>query len=176
MPEMFETFNDAGQPTGLAPRNEVHRTGLWHRAVLLFLYDRNAHVLLHRRALDKDLYADLWDHSIGEHLLPQESFVNGARRGLREEYGIDCEALTELGSERRQCHKDPNGRWHDREMQMAFRAQWDPQQHGALAPDPIEVAAIEAVHPTQLQAWLDTHHGRLTPWFESDLTHYNLLP
>ena len=86
--EHFDTFDDDGQPTGLKPRSEVHRLGLWHRSAQVFLYTPAGELVVHRRAVDKDLYAGLWDHSVGEHLHPGESYLAGALRGVQEEFGL----------------------------------------------------------------------------------------
>ncbi len=176
MPEMFETFDADGAPTGLVRRDEVHRLGLWHRSAQVFLFDSQQRLVLHRRAAQKDLYANLWDHSIGEHLLPGESYAAGAQRGLREEFGLRGIELTPLGTERRQVHKDPHGGWHDREILRAFRGVWDEKTGGAIAADPREVQEVRSIPLDALGTWLRSRRELLTPWFEADLHFYQLLP
>ena len=174
--ELFETFDDAGNPTGLVPRADVHRLGLWHRSAQVFLFTAQGRLIVHERAAQKDLYASQWDHSVGEHLQPGESFAQGAARGLREEYGLRGVILEPLGSERRQAHRDPAGCWHDREIQHAYRATWQPAKHGELTPQASEIQAVEFVAFADLPAWMRAKAGRLTPWFEEDLRFYKLLP
>lgn len=174
--EQFETFDDDGNPTGLKPRSEVHRNGNWHRSAQLFLYTATGNLLVHKRAADKDLYADLWDHSIGEHLQPGEDYLAGALRGAQEEFGLQNLKLRPLGSLRRITLKDPDGAWWDREMQQSFIATYDAQQHGVVQPDAAEVAQVDQWSPSALQQWMANQPAQLTPWFQQDLEHHKLMP
>lgn len=173
--EQFDTFDDAGQPTGLKPRSEVHRRGYWHRSAQLFLYTQAGALVVHQRALDKDLYAGLWDHSIGEHLHPGETYLAGAVRGVQEELGLTGLTLQALGEARRQAYKDPNGDWWDREIQQSFVAIYNPEDHGKLQPDKAEVIGVSQWDEATLGYWLAHKPDQLTPWFLSDLEYHNLL-
>lgn len=173
--EQFDTFDDAGQPTGLKPRSEVHRKGYWHCSAQLFLYTETGELLVHQRALDKDLYAGLWDHSIGEHLHPGESYLDGATRGAQEEFGLSGLALKALGEVRRQTFKDPNGQWWDRELLQPFVATYRPKQHGKLQPDTTEVIQVDQWSAATLSHWLAHKQEQLTPWFRADLEDHHLL-
>lgn len=174
--EQFETFDDNGQPTGLKPRSEVHRCGYWHRSAQLYLFTPQGNLLVHQRAAHKDLYANLWDHSIGEHLHPGEDFLSGAVRGAREEFGLNNLTLRPLGGVRHIDLKDPAGAWWDREIQLSYIATYDPQEHGELQADPQEVAQIDQWRPSELQHWMTNRSAQLTPWFQQDLEHHNLMP
>ncbi len=173
--EHFETFDDAGQPTGLKPRSEVHRNGDWHKSAQVFLYTETGELLVHQRALDKDLYAGLWDHSVGEHLHPGETYLDGAIRGVQEEFGLSGLTLAPLGEVRRQALKDPNGQWWDREVQQSFVATYNPNQHGEVQPDRVEVIRVDQWNDATLTHWLTHKFDQLTPWFRPDLEHHNLL-
>ena len=101
MSELFETFDEAGRPTGLVERSVVHTKGLWHRAAHVWLFTSDGRLHVQRRAADKDLYPNLWDFSVGEHLTPGESFEDGARRGLQEELNVTDVILEPMGEVRR---------------------------------------------------------------------------
>jgi isopentenyldiphosphate isomerase len=174
--EQFDTFDEDGQSTGRKRRSQVHRYGYWHRSAQLFLYTPTGELLVHQRATDKDLYAGLWDHSIGEHLQPGETYLAGALRGAHEELGLSSLTLRALGEVRRQAFKDPSGEWWDRELQQSYIAIYNPNKHGKVLPDSAEVAQVDQWNPTTLSHWLAHKTAQLTPWFRQDLELHQLLP
>ncbi len=167
--EYFETFDDAGERLGLVARDVVHRSGLWHKSAQVFVFDEAGALLIQQRAADKDLYAGLWDYSVGEHLQPGESFVAGARRGLREELGIDNVELSALG-ELRRVRQHGDG-YDDRELQRAFRCRWS----GELTVDPVEVAATRYIDMTSLRDWVERRPEDFAPWLKIDLEEFGLI-
>jgi isopentenyldiphosphate isomerase len=172
MAERFETFDDLGNPTGLVERDVVHATGLWHKSAHVFLFNGSDELYVQRRAAHKDLYPGLWDFSVGEHLKPGETFLAGALRGLQEELGVSGVALTPIRGVRRAAYRVAELGVLDRELQQAFRGRHD----GPVAPDPAEVAAVEAVALDELAGWIRRAPGDFTPWFLSDLQSLELLP
>jgi len=66
MGELFETYNDKGNFTGLVQRYLVHSLGLWHKSSSVFLFNAEGELLIQRRAHGKDLYASQWDYSVSE--------------------------------------------------------------------------------------------------------------
>lgn len=171
MSELFETFDDHGNPTGLVPRPRVHAEGLWHRSAHVFLFTGDGELYVQRRARDKDLYACRWDYSVGEHLKPGESYRAGALRGLREELGLPEIELTPLGPVRPSVTAIPERHVLDRELQQAFRGVWE----GAVRPDPEEVDAVQCVALPALARWTQRQPGDFTPWFLRELTALRIL-
>ncbi|GJP32040.1 hypothetical protein CLOM_g16584 [Closterium sp. NIES-68] len=88
--ELLDVLDDKGQPTGDAlPRGEVHRRGLWHRAVHTWVFaESGAQLLLQRRARDKESWADMWDVSSAGHVTTGCSSLHTAVREMEEELGI----------------------------------------------------------------------------------------
>jgi isopentenyl-diphosphate delta-isomerase type 1 len=168
--ERFATFDRAGNPLGLVPRAEVHRDGHWHKSAQVFLFDQAERLLLQKRAPDKDLYADLWDYSVGEHLQPGESYEQAALRGLDEELGIRQAQLVRLGGVRfvELAGED----FCDREIQQAFRATCQ----GAIRFDPVEVSEVRFLERSALAAWTAREPAAFTPWFLCDLREFGFLP
>lgn len=167
--ELFETFDRAGASLGLVARDEVHRRGLWHKSTHVFVFDPDGRMLVQRRAVDKDLYPALWDYSVGEHLLPGETFLAGAHRGLREELSIEVAALAAIGV-RRWTELVGDGAI-DREIQQAYRAVYS----GPVEIDPVEVAEYRWASVDELRAWVQASPEALTPWFVRDLAEFDLI-
>ena len=168
--ELFETFDRDGNPRGLVPRDEVHARGLWHKSTHVFVYDPQDRLLIQRRSQNKDLYPGLWDYSVGEHLLPGESFLAGAHRGLAEELSIRVRDLEPLGEPRWSEVVAPNAV--DREIQQAYRTVYVGDE---IEIDPVEVAECTWASRTELAGRLDERPHTLTPWFARDLRAFDLL-
>ncbi len=171
MEEHFETFDDEGTSVGLVPRSEVHRLGLWHRSAHVFLFNSRGELLVQKRAPDKDLYADLWDYSVGEHLKPGESFTEGAIRGLNEELGVVGIEVVPIGGVRKSRLIEARLGVADCEMQQAYRAVYD----GEVVPDVVEVAAVRFVSLDALAAKIAAVPQCFTPWFVRDLVELDIL-
>lgn len=171
MSELFETFDVSGEPAGLVERSAVHAQGLWHRAAHVWLFTSDGRLHIQRRAAHKDVCADLWDFSVGEHLRPGESYADGAQRGLAEELGVTDVRLEPLGEERHMQLEIAAAGLKDFEMQRSFRGRYD----GPVAPDPDEVAEVRLITLDALQTWLARAPGEFTPWFVTDVVELGIL-
>ena len=165
MTELFETFDEAGRPTGLAPRDRVHATGLWHRSAHVFLFDPDGALYIQQRAAGKDLFPGRWDFSVGEHLQPGETYLAAALRGLQEELGVSGIALAPLGTVRVYRFDMPTAGIADHEFQQAFQGSCA----GPLDPDAAEVAAVRSIALLDLLAWITREPDAFTPWFLREL-------
>ena len=76
---------------GHAPKLEVHRKGLLHRAISVFLVNPQGDLLLQRRSESKYHSPGLWSNSCCSHPFLQESVLDAATRRLSEEMGIVAE-------------------------------------------------------------------------------------
>ncbi len=93
--EMLEIVDESNRVTGIRDRAEIHRQGLWHRSVHIFILNSHGDLYLQKRSPQKDQYPEHWDSSAAGHLNPGESPEIAAHRELGEELGIDTE-LTEV--------------------------------------------------------------------------------
>ncbi len=167
--EQFGIYNRQAEFLGVRPRDEVHRLGHWHKSAQVFVFNSRGELLMQQRSPQKDLYANLWDYSVGEHLQPFESFFEGATRGLREELGIHQVSLELLGGVRWVEFVSPTHC--DREIQQAFQCSYD----GSIEIDSTEVAQIRHVPLGELKKWLLRSPEEFTPWFKADLYEFDLL-
>lgn len=100
--ELLTTFDEYGNITGSAPRDTVHRLGLWHETFHCWLISREADgglsIWLQLRSREKRDYAGLLDITAAGHLLSHETPQDGIRE-LEEELGISVPfaALHPLG-------------------------------------------------------------------------------
>lgn len=161
MEELFDTFTPDGKPTGLAPRSRVHREGLWHRAVNVFLFQTDGRLLIQRRQLSKDVWPGAWDLSVAEHLRPGETYADGAIRGLREELGVMGVELEPLGGVATSLLDIKQTGIRDYEFQQTFRGVYD----GPIQPDTEEVREVKTISLDELCAAFNERPEEFTPWF-----------
>lgn len=90
--ELFDILDETGAKTGeVMRRGEVHEKGALHGSVHVWLVSGtgdNAHVLLQRRAADKDSYPSCLDAASTGHIDSGEEPLSAAVRELSEELGI----------------------------------------------------------------------------------------
>lgn len=169
--EYFEIFDDRGHLCGRMARDEVHRSGWWHRSADVWLFRSDGALLLQQRARDKDLYPGRWDYSVGEHLLPGESFPMGAKRGLYEELGVCDVVLAAVGGLRRVVTEDARLGIRDRELARSFRVRCDED----LRPAASEVQQVQWVRPGSLHDWMRREPQAFTPWFIAAVAETGIL-
>ena len=85
--EVFDVVDDRDEVIGRNTRSEVHRLGLRHRAVHIFLTNAQGEVFLQKRSSTKDTWPGAWDSSASGHLDAGEGYDEAAVRELREELG-----------------------------------------------------------------------------------------
>jgi 16S rRNA (adenine1518-N6/adenine1519-N6)-dimethyltransferase len=86
--ERFAVVDENDQVVGSAPRGEVHGNNLRHRAVHLFIFNRQGELFLQKRSPWKDRHPLLWDSSAAGHVDAGEEYDEAAGRELEEELGI----------------------------------------------------------------------------------------
>jgi len=172
MMELFQTYDVDGNALELVERSQVHRLGLWHRSSIITLFHPDGRMYVQKRAACKDLYENLFDHSVGEHLIPGESHIEAAHRGLREELGIEAVKLEPVGEQRRLCTEIPEHGIRDNEFQQHFKGVYE----GDIHLDPREVSEIRLLTLEQLMSTIEREPGIFTPWFECDLVTFGFLP
>lgn len=120
MDEELDVVEPTGQIVGRAPRDQVHREGLWHQSFhcLLVRPHAPARVVLQRRRPDAKGFPRLLDLTATGHLEAGETPLDG-RRELLEEVGIDVEpsSLVPLG---RRLLADDRGEGRNREVAHVF--------------------------------------------------------
>lgn len=93
--ELFDVVDAEDRVVGQATRGEVHRRGLLHRAVHVWVFDAAGRIFLQKRSMAKDLCPGLWDSSASGHLDAGEDYDVAARRELAEEIGLQVDRVPE---------------------------------------------------------------------------------
>ena len=86
--ELIDVVDDQDRVVVVMSRSEVHRRGVLHRAVHVFLVDEKNRIYLQRRAWSKEQDPGLWDSSASGHVDSGESYDAAVERELEEELGV----------------------------------------------------------------------------------------
>lgn len=90
MEELIDVLDENGNKTGkIETRKEVHEKGLWHRIIVVSIIDRNGHLLMQQRSLNKDSNPGKWDVSATGHVSSGQTSIEAAVREVSEELGIE---------------------------------------------------------------------------------------
>ena len=90
MDELIEILTSEGKPTGkTALKSEAHKHGWFHTTVHIWLFTSDEKILLQKRALTKKVFPGLWDISVAGHIGAGESIIDGAKREIFEEIGLE---------------------------------------------------------------------------------------
>lgn len=162
MEEQIDILNELGQKTGESrTRNEVHRLGLWHRTVHIWLFDANGKILFQLRAHDKENNPNLYDTSCAGHISAGDSSLESAIREIYEELGLEKnpEDLKYL-FEARQSSVLNAGTYLDNEFYDVYRGFISEDEKLKLVPQPHEVDGFRFFSPKELQAELKKNPER----------------
>jgi 8-oxo-dGTP pyrophosphatase MutT (NUDIX family) len=87
--ELVEYVDEAGNVLAVVTRERMRSERLRHRCVYLLVV-HDGHLLVHRRAPDKDIWPGRWDVAAGGVVAAGETWDAAARRELTEELGVDA--------------------------------------------------------------------------------------
>lgn len=87
--EYFDIIDEDGNITGeVVERAEVHKKGLCHKSIFIWIMNSRNELLIQKRSATKDNDPNMWTISVTGHLSQGENSINGALKELKEEIGI----------------------------------------------------------------------------------------
>jgi len=86
--ELLDIVDETGTPIGVADRERIHREGLLHRAIHVWLLTPTGELIFQRRSSHKNTWPDKLDATVGGHVGLHEGYEAAALRELREETGV----------------------------------------------------------------------------------------
>ncbi|WP_103327035.1 isopentenyl-diphosphate Delta-isomerase [Bacteroidetes bacterium endosymbiont of Geopemphigus sp.] len=78
------------QPLGFMEKLQAHKVGNLHRAISVFIFNNQGHLMIQQRSLEKYHSSLLWANTACSHPYKEESTEVAAHRRLKEEMGFDC--------------------------------------------------------------------------------------
>jgi len=95
--EMVEEIDLVGNVLQLVTRRKMRGEQLCHRSVFIAVMSEKGDLLVHQRAVTKDIWPGSWDVAVGGVVAPGETWADAAVRELHEELGIGGVGLELLG-------------------------------------------------------------------------------
>ena len=88
--EFLEVYSPEGTKTGQKKsKSEIHRKGLFHSTVHVWIFTEEGNILIQKRSKKKDLNPGVWDVSVAGHIKFNENIKKAAKRETLEETGIN---------------------------------------------------------------------------------------
>ena len=92
MDEFIDILTAEGLPTGnTALKSEAHKKGWFHATAHIWFFTSDHQILLQKRALTKKVFPGIWDISVAGHIGAGEKILQGAKREILEEIGLELQ-------------------------------------------------------------------------------------
>jgi 16S rRNA (adenine1518-N6/adenine1519-N6)-dimethyltransferase len=151
--EKLALVDDSDRPIGAAERQTVHDQGLRHRAVHLFILNRDGELFLQKRSWRKDRHSHQWDSSASGHVDAGESYDDCARRELSEELGLSV-SIHQIGAV---AASDKTGQ----EFISIYRGSHD----GPIEYNALEIETGGFFRLAMIDAWIQSRPKDFAPGF-----------
>ena len=148
---------------GQESRLEVHRRGLRHRGVHVFLFNDRGELLVQQRGAQRETSPSALDCSVSEHVRAGEDYLQAAQRGLKEELGLEITALTPV------VHFSMTYGENDNKISQLYEGSLPSER---ICIDPEEVAEVNYCRLDVLLERLKNSDGAFSRWFRELLKWY----
>jgi len=145
-------------------KSECHKKGLWHRAVSIFVFNKEGKLLVQKRAPNMSC-PNLLCSSASGHLQKGDSYKEGAKRELKEELGILCK-LKFVGKFTMDVSY-PDGKI-DKEHYVLFICNYD----GEFKIQKEELSEIKFFSIEELKQMIKNNKNKFTPGFLQEFQYY----
>jgi len=165
MDKKIAIVDENNQVVGSSDRSEAHKQGLWHRIVVVLVFNNRSQLYIQKRSPNADTSPNMWDHSAAGHVDEGEEPEQAAKRELNEELGIKANALEFISSfktQREEKDKKLNRFW------SIYRFSFD----GSMTLQESEVSEGKFVDIDWLKNEIDTNPKDYTDGLKSSLEAY----
>lgn len=165
MEEFVVLVNPEDKVLGLMEKQQAHINGLLHRAFSVFLFNSNGEMLLQKRASGKYHSPLKWTNAVCSHPRNEETYLEGAKRRVKEELGIDVELSEKFNF----IYKADvgNGLW-EHELDHVFTGTFE----GEFYLNKEEVEEVRYISPENLNQEISENPDNFTEWFKIILEEY----
>lgn len=165
MEEFVVLVNPEDKVLGLMEKQQAHINGLLHRAFSVFLFNSNGEMLLQKRASGKYHSPLKWTNAVCSHPRSEETYLEGAKRRVKEELGIDVELSEKFNF----IYKADvgNGLW-EHELDHVFTGTFE----GEFYLNKDEVEEVRYISLENLNKEISESPDHFTEWFKIILEEY----
>lgn len=158
MLEQVVLVNEKDEPVGAMEKMEAHKQALLHRALSVFVFNKNGDVLMQQRAFSKYHSGGLWTNTCCSHPRPGEEILEAATRRLQEEMGFTTTLIKAFDFTYK---ADFENGLTEHEFDHVFTGQYD----GLVNFNTEEVAAYAFMPAHALEQQIQETPERFTAWF-----------
>lgn len=160
--ELIDVLNEDGVFTGeVLPRDEIHKRGLWHRAIVVAIINEKNQILLQQRSEKKEKNAGMWDISVAGHISAGQDALSAAAREINEEVSVLLGYRTEIKDFRYMyCYRKEQQFREDfieRQFYDFFILRTSGLDDKTLYFQTEEVQAVKFVDLTEIQKMMENH-------------------
>ncbi|WP_185205962.1 isopentenyl-diphosphate Delta-isomerase [Chryseobacterium sp. C3] len=165
MEEFVVLVNPEDKVLGLMEKQQAHINGLLHRAFSVFLFNSSGEMLLQKRASGKYHSPLKWTNAVCSHPRNEETYLEGAKRRVKEELGIDVELSEKFNF----IYKADvgNGLW-EHELDHVFTGTFE----GEFYLNKEEVEEVRYISLENLNQEISENPDNFTEWFKIILEEY----
>lgn len=165
MEEMVVLVSENDEVLGQMEKMAAHENGILHRAFSVFLFNDNGEMLLQKRAARKYHSPGQWTNAVCSHPRIQETFLEGAKRRMMEEMGIEAEIEEKFHF----IYKAEVGNGLlEHELDRVFAGTYN----GSFRLNPDEVEEVRYISMDNLEMEMKEHPEHFTEWFKIILKEY----
>lgn len=165
MEELVVLVNPEDDVLGLMEKQQAHINGLLHRAFSVFLFNDKGEMLLQKRASEKYHSPNQWTNAVCSHPRNGESYVEGAKRRVKEELGIEAELSEKFNF----IYKaDVGGGLWEHELDHVFVGNYDADFNLNKG----EVGEVRYISMSDLDKEIAKNPSNFTEWFKIILEEY----
>ena len=143
--ELFDVVDAQDRVLRPEARAVVHRDGLLHRAVHIFVFNSEGQLYLQRRSMNKDSAPGTWVSSCSGHVDSGEDYDTAALRELGEEIGLYAPEQMQRVFKESACRPTGN------EFVWVYRC----HSEGPFTLDPVEVSEGQWIDLAALNRWME---------------------
>jgi isopentenyldiphosphate isomerase len=140
--ELVDMVDENDNVVGAVSRREIRGQKIRHRGVFIAVVNSDDHLLIHKRADNKDIWPGRWDIGAGGVVSSGENYVDSAARELEEELGVTA-PLLQIGRD-----------YFENDEVALFGEVFVARHEGPFRFDDGEVVATEWVSFTELEVLL----------------------
>jgi isopentenyl-diphosphate delta-isomerase len=163
--EYLDVIDRNGNPTGISELGSiVHRQGLLHKTIHVWIVNRKGEVLVQKRSQNKWMYPGFWEASVGGHLEKGDTNMSALCRETVEEVGIsispeECIFVCSVNHPSDDPH--PNG-FIDNEIHDVYIVVKDVDISDIVFQED-EIEEVRFVSLDTLKDWINSIDGPLAP-------------
>ena len=167
MDELLDIVNDEDSVVDQQKRSTVHKLGLQHRSIHVFLFIEDRKLLVQKRSADRASSPSMLDCSVSEHVKAGESYLDAAIRGMKEEMGVPGIELKALVTFR--MNYGPN----DNEISTLYEGMI---QIDHVKFDPVEIEEVGYYDLENIEKMMHAESDKFCAWFIEILNWYLKKP